>query len=189
MVFPLEFEKTKEGLFWAWVSKNAKALSSLTSGYDPVYVEANERLKAYSSELVFEVWGNKFVISADGNYDCFQDVIKLCQAAPQTDEYEVIAFRPARGFLDLKFDDHDVRQKDVYFKYEIHEGKLDLEIYHPDYTDKFKKIIAGAIFIMLDHGIGEYLVETKLRYIDIFQLEGQKGLRPIQDLKEILEEI
>ena len=178
---------SKEEIFWQWVTKNLKKIKAIKTGHDPIYQKANQKIKEYNKELVFEVCGDDIIISADGSKQYFDDVIKLCEASPKTDKFNVIPFRPAQGFFSLNYNGVEVSHEDVFMEYEKHNDQIDLKIYHKDYSEENKNNIGGAIFIILDHGIGEYNVEMKLRYIDFHTLTDQQNLTPIAELKKIIE--
>ncbi|MCM8533002.1 MAG: hypothetical protein NE330_17675 [Lentisphaeraceae bacterium] len=180
---------TKEESFWRWINKNQKKLSQIKSGNDPLYAEANTKLKEYNPELVFEVCGNEFIISANGDKKEFASVLNLCDSSPKTKKFKVTAFRQPQGFFSLNYAGVEVNYEDVYFSYTQEKNALDLQIYHKDFNEETRSQIGGAIFIILDHGIGEYDVETKLRYIDFNTLEKEENLLNISELKEIIDKI
>ncbi len=182
---------TKEEIFWNWVSENINKIKEIKTGHEPIYQKVNQKLKKYHNGLVFElqVGGNEIIISADGNKKYFDDVKKLCSFAPQSDNFKVVPFRPPQGFFSLNYNGIKVNHEDVFFEFEKNNGYFDLKIYHKDYTEENKNNIGGAIFIVLDHGIGEYNVETKLRHIEFHQLSNQPNLKKISELKEIIEAV
>lgn len=188
----LNFFKSKgtpEENFWQWVTKNIQKIKAIRGGGDPVFRKANDVLEKYHEGLFFEVSGDEIIITADGNKDLFGAVIKLCDAAPSTNEYQVVAFRQASEFPDLQYGDFDIASKDVFFGHQQGDGFVDLVIYHKDYCKQNHDMVAGAIFIMLDHGIGEYDVEERLRYIDFGTYTDLPDLRPLCELKAIVDKM
>ena len=182
-------KQSKEQIFWNWVQKNISKIEAISYGTDPLYSEANMRLKEYDEELVFEVCGNQITISANGNLDHFDAVIDLCAAAPKTERFKVNGFRQPMGFVSLVYNGVKVQHEDVYFRYITRNGKIDLEVFHSDYSEKNHNDIAGAVFIILDHGIGEYDVEKKIGIVSFDILEDRGGLKPIQELKPIIDSV
>ncbi len=182
-------KETREERFWNWVSKNIDKIKNIRDGSDPMFAKANDKIKEYSEGLVFEVSGNEVVVSADGDKKYFDDVINLCAAAPKDADYKITGFRRPIGFLTINYNGIEIDSDDVYFEYEIRGGKVDLKLYHEDYSEETQNDIGGALFIILDHGVGEYNVEMKLGYIEFLKLEDTTGLLQLKELTEIVESL
>jgi hypothetical protein len=182
-------KKNKEAEFWAWVLKHIDEITKIESGHDPIYQQANEELKKYHRELVLEVCGNRLIISADGMKRFFPNVEKLVAAAPESDDFEVVAFRQAQGFSAINYNGVDISPDDIYFDYKVVKDQLDVNIYHKDYSEENRNLIGGAIFIILDHGIGEYLVETKLGHIEFKRFNQQENLQPISNIEPLIQKL
>jgi len=179
--------KTKEQKFWNWIDKNVEHIVNIESGDDPYFTKATNESNKYNPELVFEICGNEIVISADGDKDYFDDVIELCNAAPSNNRYTVTAFRQANGFVPIEYGDFMVKPEDVMFKYDVRDGVFDLDIFHRDYSEETKIEIGSAIFLILDHGIGEYNVEMRIGSIVFKKFSDQEGLKPITELKTLID--
>jgi hypothetical protein len=182
-------KKNKEAEFWSWVVAHIDQITKIESGHDPIYQLANEQLKKYHRELILEVCGDRLIITADGMKRYFPDVEKLVAAAPESDDFEVVAFRQAQGFSAINYNGVDISPDDIYFDYEVVKGKLDINIYHKDYSEQNRNLIGGAIFVILDHGIGEYLVETKLGHMEFHTLAEQNNLFPIRDIEPLIQQL
>jgi hypothetical protein len=191
--------KTKEELFWDWfVINNENYYINLDSieVRQEILKDLSFELKKYNDGLTYEFSPIKenqkreFTISADGNYDYFTEVIKLVNASPHFENWEIIAFRQRviGDDLQVDFTDLSISYSDIYFNYELGEDKLKLNLYIKDFYDNKK--IKSAVFILLDGLIG-YDFTTFVSSIDFLDLNDAniKNMHPLIYLREVVDSI
>lgn len=180
--------------FWLWFEKNIDTLNNFEPEMEDVLDSISSALRTYNPNLAFEILQptngiREFVISAEGVIDEFESVIDLCEASPELEGWEIIAFRP-RMPLDYSVDfgglELDPANLWIYWKEE--EGNFDLIIYFPDFNEEQKNTFVEAAYILLDMAIGEYYVAAGIRYIDHQQLPDnpeENDLFPFKSLPDI----
>ena len=185
--------------FWAWFQANEADFPS-TEDFDEAYgTELSRRLTEIQSGLVYEIAipdeGEKeFIISADGVKELIPSVQDLVESAPSLEGWTIIAFRPRMedyaGFR-LRFGEHEFDPKKLWCWSRIEDGRFDLVVYHPDYSDEMRTLLINGTYILLDMALGEYDVMTGIRYIDHRDLPDDPqsaGLYQFEDLRATFDE-
>jgi hypothetical protein len=166
-------EKTPQGAFWNWFIQHEPELF----GFDPDQEIERERLfdglaaelQKVNRNLTFEFGPRgptrEFVISAGGLKSAFPAVVRLAEAAPSLDRWQITAFRPRRApVMTIEIGDNSVDPKDVQFSL-LNNGKMaGIYLFIPGFREDdvtFKQI--G--YLLLDEALGEYDVETRLGLI------------------------
>jgi hypothetical protein len=160
--------------FWKWFTDHATALHANTDLRAVMESISAELEKAYPG--VFAEIGKNgdelmLVISADGITKLFPDVQEVYAARPTVPGWKIVAFRQRDAGFAIEMNGKKIEPKTVKFVGTPGEGKLDIEVYLPGFKkddEEMKKI--G--FIILDHMIGEYDMETKIGGIDFGALES-----------------
>lgn len=175
------FWETIEALPQDW-AKSVKVRSDSSAGQGSVFFSAAiSALQTLHEELFLTIGPQQarpeFIISANGNPALFPLVMRIVDATPQSvrEHLDVRALRPAQGFGsivrlgDLVLDANNVR----YISYPGHE-RLDVRFFIPGFThlqDETGDQLAGALFLLLDHAIGEHSVATILGKMDFSPAE------------------
>lgn len=193
---------SKEELFWKWFTASSRQLMAVKTAREPICDELHRRLKSIEKNLVF-LFGpvkdgrREFIVSADGIRAAFPAVQALVAAAPDVPGWKIIAFRPATGvFGGLDFGGRRFTQDDFWFTAHLGIGPrgpgIGLTIYVRGLTKQKDDPALSAAFIMLDHALGEYVVETKLGALSFEQLPVDPlghGLRPFAELPAVMENL
>lgn len=154
--------------FWTWFQQNASRYYNLEE-HNPheLFSALAIKLCEIHPDLSFEfssVLDNntrELVITANGIHSAFPYVIKLVEAAPKMEDWEIVAFRQRKsGFEDVTIGTFKLSADNVFFDYELQPDKVDVAFYITDYTGE--SIFKNAVFLILDRLLGEYDVETKL---------------------------
>lgn len=181
--------------FWAWFQANREFLTQYDTNTTAVTTAVGRRLQIVDRGLTFEMGRApdgvyEFIVSAGGNRDVFTEVRRLVSAAPQIDDWRIIAFRPRRpeGLnLNLEYAGIKVSGGDLWYRLESDGGELALTLFVRGMTTDNRDIMARAGFIILDQVLGEYDTATKLRVIDFAALLADPetaNLKPLSDLAE-----
>ncbi|RAS81329.1 hypothetical protein [Priestia endophytica] len=127
--------------------------------------------------------------SSDGIISAFPTVIRLVEAAPPLEKFNVIAFRQRQiDEHEVHFEDITLDTKDVFFTYTdaTQRNGLDLVMYIRGYNQRNDHFV-GATFILLDSLIGEYDVGTKIGQITFESYQEQEDIHPISDLVSLVD--
>ena len=154
--------------FWKWFTDHATELhkttdlrvvmESISAELEKVYPGVFAEIGKAGDELML-------VISADGIKKLFPQVQEVYAARPTVPGWKIVAFRQRDAGFAIEMDGKKIEPKTVKFVGTPSEGKLDIAVYLPGFKkddEEMKKI--G--FIILDHMIGEYDMETKIGVID-----------------------
>ncbi len=193
------FFKSREESFWNWFKENSKELFE----FDPdknsqeIVSELRKELNKVNPGLVWELGPTlkgkrEFTISADGIRKLFPEVIKLVEKAPKIEQWKILAFRQRTNLKNtsiITIDGLKVALKEIYFEVKDDKGRLGITLYIKNYHKEDKRFNQAA-FLLLDTLLGEYDVETKIGFIEIFPLaEDKKKLLQLNKLPNIIDRI
>lgn len=164
---------TKLVEFWLWFTTKEEVLFSFERDQEKLFDELSAQLKKIGPDLTFE-FGPKnddtreFVISAGGIKKSFPLVQALARSAPKLSRFTITEFRPRRkDVLQVEFFGTVVKPGDVRYKLESDNGKIGICLFIrglPANDDKH--IYAQIGYLFLDQALGEYVVETKVGFIE-----------------------
>lgn len=188
--------------FWKWFQANSDELRAVPfAPYSPddIRWELDRQLSRIHKDLIFEFGPDidgvhEFILSAEGIKDAFSSVQILVGSAPDLPGWKVTAFRPSAGW-DLTFSLHGMRMSadDLWFESDVYDGKADVVIYIRKSLINEDYDTAGRLFfLILDHGLGEYIVATRIGYIDLQPLPDEplpSEIKPISELSVIVNEL
>lgn len=198
MIFKFFNHRDKDVDFWKWFSKYQKELYYYENNQKALFDELTTRLKNIDSNLVFEFSPihddsiREFTISADGLKESFPSVIRLVDKAPKFPKWKINAFRqrvPGDGIQIVYDDSIKISYNDIYFRYTVDLGKINLELNIKNY--KKESGFDNAVFILLDALIGEYDMETRISGIDRKLLDESNldSLHRIVELRDIIDKL
>jgi hypothetical protein len=161
--------KSKEQKFWSWFQKNEERLLNFEKEQDAVFKELHSQIMQVHQDLVFEfgpVVGGKreFVLSAGGTISAFPAVEKLYSAAPRSDKWTVVMFRPRREPNDVVYGGKKAKVKDVHYVLikDPSPDRVGIVLFFNDFDEEEHDLWMGFGFMFLDQVLGEYDVATKL---------------------------
>lgn len=183
-------QATQRSDFWDWFQDNTEFLTQYDSKAGAVTRALGGRLQIVDRGLTFALGRApdgvyEFIVSANGNRDAFQQVLKLVDAAPAIAGWRIIAFRPRSpdpGALSLAFGDVTLSADDIWYRAEDDGAKVSLELFLRDLSAENEAIMSRAGFVLLDNVLGEYDVATKLGTIGFAALPpdpAAAGLKPL----------
>jgi hypothetical protein len=187
------YNQMKIGIDGVDTSENSYAYNILM----PVANELSKKLNRICKGLAF-LFGpvvngrREFIISADGNKKLFPNVKKLVQDAPDIPGWRIIAFRPPvqdiSGFK-LSLGNMELGANDVWFTARKTGILFELNVFVRVPPGANKDAIGQATFLLLDHAIGEYNMETRIGRMEFQQLPADPvaaGLKPLSELSQII---
>jgi len=183
-------KQSRETRFWEWFQANEDRLFNFEREQEKVFGELMRELHRIHKSLTFEfssVQENKrqFVISADGHREAFPAVIKLGDAAPDLPRWQFIKFRPRRSdSCTVGIGNVMISSDEVEFTLEPEARKVSITLFLGDAKYFDERIFGHIAFLLLDHTLGEYDVETFIGRVDFKPREAMSTLekRPLQDL-------
>ncbi len=185
--------------FWQWFQANSAELLKVSTCQEPICKDLYARMKRVNPGLVYAFGpvrdgGREFVVSADGNKSLFPIVQRLVAVAPRIPGWLIIAFRPATGFgMSTRIGEHSISPDDFWFSAKQNGVLVDLKLHVrlPDPAIDHQMVLR-ITFLLLDHGLGEYTVETRIGQIDVQPLTrdpAELSLRPLKELPDVLKQL
>jgi hypothetical protein len=108
-------------------------------------------------------------------------------------QWQVIPFRPPKGTgLTLEFGGIKLGSADIWFKDEPDGTRVGLTLYIRGWQPRNNEQIAGAVLILLDAALGEFVVETRVGFIAWCPLPDQPeshGLKPFSALPSVFDTV
>jgi hypothetical protein len=178
--------QTPEQQFWTWFRQREPVLRQVQTGREPVCEELAAELQRVQPELVYEFEANRggrrvLTISADGIVSAFPAVERLVAAAPALSAWRVIAFRQGSpGPRIVEIAERRVSSADVLVRLAPDGSKTGLTIAMPGYRTTFSQSFERAGYLLLDALLGEYLVGTRVGFIEFVALESTRPGRWIR---------
>jgi hypothetical protein len=180
--------------FWTWFIKHSDEFLNLDeNNVEPLFTKLTKQLAKVNRDLTYEfsvelINGKReFIISADGIYSTFPDVINLVEAAPKFDDFIITAFRQRGKEFTISYNKIELDPEDVFFSYKAYSDHIDIVLYIKGYSEN--PDWDGAAFILLDTLIGEYDVATKIGEIEFLPFQEHLTLKPIIDLPYIVDHL
>lgn len=162
--------------FWAWFQAHEANLFDFEAHQEQTFDALAAALHRVEEHLTFE-FGPKqagkreFVLSADGIREAFPPVEALHAAAPKLPRWAFVRFRPRREPMDVSFEGVSVRAAAVRFTLTPAAGKVDIVLFLPGDERQDPEKMMGVGFLLLDHALGEFDVETKVGEIEVQPLK------------------
>lgn len=161
-----------ESTFWRWFQANEQALLAVVTAQEPVCDALLEEMQRVHPDLTFEFGpledgGREFVVSAGGIKEAFPAVERLAAAAPPLPRWTIIPFRPGReGMERLQLGPVTLVASEVLVRAEPDGDKVGITLALPGFRPTAQQLWEQAGFLFLDALLGEYLVETRIGFIE-----------------------
>lgn len=176
---------------WSWFRRSGEAFRD-PHALDPRAIEKlGSLLAAIEDGLVFEFVmadgrANELVISADGRPELFGAVIDVVKAAPALEGWKVTAFRqPGPTTVSIEMGGSKMSYEDIWFRSSSSRGRTDLVLAVRGMTEQNHEQLAGAVFILLDNALGEFVAGTTLGEVSFADLPADPpsgGFRPLAEV-------
>ncbi len=174
--------------FWKWFAEHASALKTDPDLQKVMETVSNETEKidpGLIGEIAVDGDKRQLVLSADGKRELFPLVQATYAARPtQLDGWSVVAFRPrakADDGMTIELAGNKITPRDVKFVATPAEHKLDVVVFIPGFTTIDEMGSLG--FVLLDHAVGEYDMETKIAGVDFAGLDKAPATaKPLTEL-------
>jgi len=178
--------------FWAWFQKNAAMLRGDKNIRRTMETVSAELEKAHGGVFA-EVGGlgedRQLVISVDGKRELFPAVEEIYAARPTVPGWTIVAFRPRSDPADpfvIEMNGRTLDPRRMKVTTARNGEKLDINVFVPEFTTLDE--LGQAAFILLDHLLGEYDMETRIGGIQWAAIERAPATaRSLVDLPEVLD--
>lgn len=177
--------------FWKWFEANAVALRA-EKNLQQAMETINDQLERIYPGLVAELGqdGDRrtLVISADGNKKFFPLVQEVYAARPSLSGWNVVAFRQ-RDKYPFPIEMHGITLDPRAMKYlaEREPDKLSITVFVPGFTENDE--MKQGLYMVLDHTLGEFDMETRIGGIEFAALEKAPGdAAPLAGLPELIDQ-
>ena len=199
-LFNASHAMSSEGDFWEWFESNQTKVEAYKVGDEQILNEIMASLHKYNSSLYFEFSTNsepkEFIITAEGDPQQFDSVMKLVSSAPNIEGWKFIAFKPAHGFdFITNYEGVNYDPKKLWFLPLVSKkvpNTIGLRIGIPSYDEDLHQYAKSAMYIVLDGGIGEKNVIEHIHYLETGLLpedpEGE-GYIELENLNQYIEYI
>ena len=169
-------KQSPEEKFWEWFTKNEQYLYNFQQDQERVFKDLSEELSKIHPDLVFEFGpveneARIFILSADGLKEAFPFVEKLYACAPNNPKWKIIKFRPRSEPCDLIIHNITLHPSDISVTLEQDGQKVGLSVFVKGLADRNDQAYTHGVYIMLDFVLGEYDMETKVGFIEIYPNE------------------
>ena len=183
-------------VFWTWFSQHAPELHA-DKDLEHVMMRIGVELARVDADLIAEVGElddskRNLVITADGHKELFPRVKEVFAARPDSVEgWKIVAFRqrdPRTAGFSIEMNGQTITAKNVKFVATRADDKLDIDVFIPGFTTMEE--MGSMAYVLLDHTIGEYDMETKIGAIDIAALDkAPAGARALIELPAAVDAI
>jgi hypothetical protein len=164
-----------EATFWMWFQQNEDSLLHFERDQHRTLAQLTVELRKVDRKLVFEFGPiedgrREFTISADGIRETFPKVEALYAAAPALPKWKILKFRQRHEPTDIEIDGVRVQASAVLIAIKDTGRKVDLAVFLPGYSDGAQSAFVTITFLLLDHAVGEYDIESFVGRVDVRNL-------------------
>lgn len=187
-----EILQTPENRFWNWFVRNRAFIETIRTDTDRVIDSVQARIALISRHIVFEIGQSadgryEFIVSTGGIKKLIPHVTRLYNAAPQIENWRIIAFKPRHATPMIEYGGQRFNLSDFYYASQKGEdGKIDVNVYIRGYNMRQEKIFGMVGFLFLDTVLGEYDVMTNIGAIEFGDIPPGpmtiSGIKPLKDL-------
>ncbi|HMF40296.1 MAG TPA: hypothetical protein VKQ32_06365 [Polyangia bacterium] len=175
--------------FWAWFQKNAAALRA-DQNLRRTMGTISDELEKLDAGVIAEIGelreSRELVISADGKRALFPAVQQIYSARPQVPGWTIVAFRQRAKPMVIEMNGKRLDPKSMKVVAARDGDKLDIEVFVPGFTTL--EDLGAASFVVLDHLLGEYDMETKIGGIEWAAIEkAPASAHPLAELPALLD--
>ncbi len=171
---------SKESQFWEWFKSNEARYFFLNQINDSdekerLLDEFLNHLHKYCDRIFFEIGGypdekQDLIITAEGDTDYFLQVEAIVRAAPQFDNWNIIAFKPIRTDYVTEYEGITLDPKGIWFiplNNNNEPEKIGLRLYSDNYNENNKMSFLTAAYIVLDNVLGEKSNALNIGYVEM----------------------
>ena len=167
--------------FWKWFGQNQSTYLTLgeiaDSQRDAAIDTMQQELEKFCAQLYFEIEGDsedhrgELIISAAGDPDYFPQVKTLVDAAPEFEDWKIIAFKQAQpiGFK-ITYEGREFDPDDTIVIPLLNDefpDSVGVQICFEDFEESNEELFMGGTFLMLEALIGEEAAVTDIEYLEV----------------------
>lgn len=183
--------------FWNWFNQYQEDIHNNVEEKMEHYVPLiQEKLSIVNENLAFEIsevlYDNtrEFIISADGIYSAFSDVLELSKSCFELSNWKIVPYRQPEEVVwhSVELDQLTLTYDDIFFTYETVNNLIKIKVYIKKYDNKDNRFI-HAYFLLLDSLIGEYDAVTLFKETEVFPYNKSISVYEFYSLKSIVEQL
>ena len=175
--------------FWTWFADHATELAN-DSGLVRAMTRINDQLQPTHPgifvELGVEGQRRTLVITADGDRANFAMVQAVYRARPMVAGWNIVAFRQRdNASTAIEIDGASLDPATMTFVAGREGDKLSIRVYVPAFAGERMKV---GLYVVLDHIVGEYDMETRIGGIDFAPIEKAPATaQPLRALPALID--
>lgn len=183
--------------FWTWFKENEKEyFLNIEKDMGNLVPLLQEKLWEINEDLAFEISevlddnSREFIISADGIYSAFDDVLQLYSYRLDLSKWKIVPFRAREEVTShsVELDGLTLSYEDISFAYKIEENKISITVYIKNYDNVDNRYV-HAYFLLLDSLVGEYDAVTMFNKTVILPKNSKVDTHAFNTLKRIVDDL
>ena len=190
--------------FWKWIVENIEGVTNEHVDNMVWYRAASGYLKEFNDNVYFEYLFSStlpisIIISADGYPDYFNQVLNVCNQAPDDSRFKCIAFRQPRDCKKMGIGGISVQRDNLLFNIirNVDESSdvIALQVFLVDHgfnfdhaSDQDRQTLQNVVFLLLQHNIGEYDFALKIGSMRVLT-SSTKPLSELNTMDELMNEL
>lgn len=183
--------------FWKWFRENEETyyykieedMEYLVPLLQEKLVEINENMTFEISEVLGDSTRD-FIISADGIFSAFNDVLELYSFRLDLSKWTICSFRAREEVIShsVELDGLKLSYEDISYEYDLENSKINIQVYIKGYDNLDNRYI-HAYFLLLDSLIGEFDAVTMIENTDVFPWDSEQISKEFYSLKKVIDDL
>lgn len=186
--------------FWLWFARNENTIYDFEEDLQTVFDAIAVELVKVDENVTFEISSpedsgkRQFVFTAGGIRSSFSAVEQLVDTSPQLGRWTFVKYRQrAAELLTVEFDGVEVDPMDVHcvIVKDQNPSRAGILLFFDSYSEKQRDVFVNIGYLLLDQALGEFVVETRIGVIEIFDRSSKYYLsaRPVKELGEYFDDV
>ena len=181
--------------FWSWFVENEHTIFDFEDNVETVFNAIAQELVKVDDNVTFELSSineagkRQFVFSAAGLSSSFPAVEQFVDTAPTLERWVFVKYRQRMNvLLNVEFGGVEVDPDNIHYVIvkDTDPYKAGVLLFFDGYTEQARDIYGNIGYLILDQALGEYIVETRVGVIGMFDRSSPYFLnaKPVKELAE-----
>lgn len=186
--------------FWRWFTENEDVLHDFEGDIHHVFEVITIQLAEIDENVTFEISSvdaagvRIFAFTAGGIGSSFPAVERLVDTSPALKRWRFVKYRQrVADLLIVEYDGKRVDPIDVHYVIVKDQcsSKAGILLFFEGYVEKQRDVYASIAYLMLDQALGEFIVETRVGIVEVFDRSSKYYLsaKPVKGLGESFDNI
>jgi hypothetical protein len=186
--------------FWQWFIENEDIIYEFEDNIEIIFDAIAVEMVKVDESVTFEISSKdesgkrQFVVTAGGLRSSFPAVEALIDSAPALNRWTFVKYRQRAANLSIvEFDGMKVDPADVHcvIVKDQSPSKVGVLLFFDGYIEKQRELFGNIGYLILDQALGEYVVETRVGIIEMFDRSSEYYLsaRPVKELGSYFDDI